>query len=166
MPNTYTWTCPRCKHYLTMATPSAPSNCPRCNYPDEGTVPGPDPNADLERDVGPEALLSLTEEQMAARTGARPVVADRPVEAERTVPLDAGWLRAVVDDALEATGYRLTGPRGPDGSVPEDRLGHLIDEVVERYVQPRPTLLCGCPRGTHADTFAAMQEAHPERASR
>jgi hypothetical protein len=166
-PNTYTWTCPRCRFAQVSGSPTAPDNCPRCNYPDAPTAPVPNVDAELEADITPgEAMMQLSEEQLervAAGMPAGLVPNDGGVKIETVGGIDPGWFRTVLEESLAATGYRLGGPKMDPN---EDRIANLMAEVIHRYNQPRPVLLCGCVAGTHPDTFSAMQEAHPERKSR
>ncbi len=179
MTNTYTWTCPRCGQTLKTTTPSAPANCPRCNYPDPSTIAETaDPNADLEAEVGPEAQLAMTEEQLASAQKSpdwAAVIAGKTVEdsglrhgqtfsiGDAHIPNEPGWLGEVMREVVEPYARRMLDREGE--GVPEngwDWVG-MAEGVIEKYNGDRPTLLCGCPAGKHPRTFKAIEEAHPER---
>lgn len=159
MPNTYTWTCPRCGHRVTSGSPEAPANCPRCAYPDTSTISEED--RELEAEVGPEAALNMSEEEMASSGLQRgQTFSTGPTEPAK---FDAGWLGEVMREVVYPHLMQVL-PIDPDGPMPEDiDWGGMAGGVIERYYGERPTLICGCLAGKHLNTFGAMSIAHPDR---
>jgi len=167
--NTYTWTCPRCRTSVFSSIPQTPANCATCNYPDpplDGQRPAPNPDAELEADVTPgEAMLQMSEEQLERLA----VAGDQITLPETTKQMvgrvmqgiDRDWMAVCLKEGISALGLRIAPQRGT--TIDGDPLVLLVNGAADMYERPRPTLLCGCAAGTHADSFAAMEEAHPER---
>ena len=149
---TFTWTFPRCGFTQTSGSPMAPTNCPRCSYPDEKG------DAELEGEVGPEAALQQQEQEMTLADRARAVadsaeaIAQSIGPGDTAVVLDEGWLA----ECLEVVMLNYFDAKPPNWR-------EVAAEVMDRYVGERPTLLCGCLAGVHGRGYDDMVGAHPDR---
>lgn len=178
----YTWTCPRCGHQaVTLGVARIPDNCSACNHPDPPESPEQVARlaaraAEITRqsqldegDLGPEGLAVREAERQHAveEGGPAPALAEAEQqlggELDESGPgptvvalLDVGWARVCIGEALAEVGISADGP-------PEALADALADSFARLYAGERWTMFCGCPAGTHPDTFAAMEAAHPER---